>query len=125
MRYEIIILMVLLAVVAFIGVSIVRNRDKQPATLEETISFNPETDAVLPQNSPTSEFEHKPCALAVTLRIIGILNIFVSLIIALICISEYGWLIAIIAILSGCLGGLFCYALAKCVEAADHYLENH
>ncbi|MCM1066383.1 MAG: hypothetical protein NC418_02265 [Muribaculaceae bacterium] len=122
---ELIILIVLLAVVGFIVASIVRNRGKQSATLEKNMSFNPETDTVLSQSTTPSEFEHKQCALAVTLRIIGVINIFASFIIAMICGNEYGWLIAIVAILSGCLGGLFCYAIAKCVDAADHYLKNH
>jgi len=124
---EIIILIVLLAVVGIIIANIVRNRGKQPATLEKTKSFNPENDVALSQEqtTTTSEFEYKPCILAQTLRIIGIVEIFASLIIVLICGSEYGWLISIVAILSGCLACLFCYALAKCVDAADHYLKNH
>lgn len=122
---EIIILIVLLAAVGFIFANIVRNRGKQSATPEKTMSFNSEIDAVLPQSTPPTEFEYKQCALAVTLRIIGVINIFASLIIAMICGNEYGWIIAMVAIFSGCLGCIFCYALAKCVDAADRYLKNH
>lgn len=124
---EAVILVALLAFVGAIGFNIVRNRNKQPMELDRTMSFNPKTEVTSPQgqSTPTSEFKHRPCALAQTLRIIGIFNIFASLIIAMVGGNDYGWLIAIVAIAAGCLGVLFCYALAKCVDAADHYLKNH
>lgn len=129
---ELYILIILLVIVGFIFVSVVRSRSKNRATLTKTMSFNPETDVAVPQNAsaipqstPSTEFRHSPCALATALRVVGIINIVASFIVAMFCGSEYGSLIAFIAILSGCLGGLCCYALAKCVDAADHYLNNH
>lgn len=123
--YALFIPFILLVIVGFIFVSVIRSRSKNRATLTKTMSFNPETDVAIPQSTLCSEFRHSPCALATALRAVGIINIVASFIIAMICGSEYGSLIAFIAILSGCLGGLFCYALAKCVDAADHYLNNH
>lgn len=122
--YGLFIPIILLVVVGLIFVSIIRNHSKSRATLTKTMSFNPETDIAVSQSSPTY-VGHESCVLATTLRIIGVVNVVASFIIALVCSSEYGSIIAFIAILSGCLGCLFCYALAKCVDAADHYLKNH
>lgn len=118
------ILIILLVAVGLILVSVIRNRSKNHATLAKTMSFNPVNDTAVQQNAPTY-FGYESCTLAVILRIIGIVNVVASFIIAMICDSEYGSLIAFIAILSGCVGVVFCYALAKCVDAADHYLRNH
>lgn len=121
--YELFILIIFLVVVGLIFVSVIRNRSKNRATLAKTMSFNPETDTVVSQNMPTY-FGYESCALAIILRIVGVVNIVASVIIAMMCCSEYGGLMAFIAILLGCLGCLFCYAIAKCVDAADHYLKN-
>lgn len=122
-----IIIVFLLAFVGFIGYSVVRNR-KPTATpnLAKTLSFDPSSEVEPVQEaSPVSDFPHDSCALATTLRIVGVVNVFAALIIGLVLADDFGWIISIAAILSGCLGCLFCYALAKCVDAADKYLNNH
>ncbi|MCZ2855487.1 MAG: hypothetical protein O2U62_00165 [Candidatus Bathyarchaeota archaeon] len=125
---QLVILAVLLIFVGFIGFSIFRNRKSDgTANLEKTLSFDPTSDIepIQSASTPSPDFTHKPCALAVTLRIVGVVNIFAAIILGLVLADDFGWVISIAVILSGCLGCLFCYAFAKCVEAADKYLNSH
>lgn len=127
---QLVILIVLLIFVGFIGFNILRNRKSDDrATLERTMSFDPasvvEPTQLASTTTPNPDFAYKPCALAVTLRIVGVINIFAALIIGLVLADDFSWVISIAVILSGGLGCLFCYALAKCVDAADKYLNNH
>ena len=125
---QLVILAVLLIFVGFIGFNILRNRKSDGrATLERTMSFDPasETEPVPPTPMPNPDFSSKPCTLAVTLRIVGVVNVFAALILGLVLAGDFGWVVSIAIILSGSLGCLFCYALAKCVDAADKYLNSH
>lgn len=124
---SLIILFIPLLFVGFIGFSVVRNRkSKIRPLLAKTRSFDP-TSKIKPieSTSTTSDLPHDSCALATTLRIIGVVNIFAALIIGIILADDFSWGISIAVILSGGLGCLFCYALAKCVDAADKYLNSH
>lgn len=124
---SLIILIVLLLVVCIIGYSVVRNRKSSARPfLAKTRSFDPSSEAQ-PIESPSvsSGIPHDSCALATTLRIVGVVNVFAALIIGLVLAGDFGWIISTVAILSGCFGCLFCYALAKCVDAADKYLNSH
>lgn len=123
---EFAILIVLLLIVAFIGFNVLRNRRSTgEATLEKTMSFDLSKDAEPMQNSSSINTPNKSCALATTLRVIGVINIFAALILSLVVSENFGWLYSIAVILSGGFGGIFCYALAKCVDAADKYLKQH
>lgn len=123
---EFAILIVLLLIVAFIGFNVLRNRKSgEEATLEKTMSFDPSKDVETIQNVSSINSPNKSCALATTLRVIGVINIFAALILSLVVSENFGWIYSIAVIVSGCLGGIFCYALAKCVEAADKYLKQH
>ena len=125
---QFVILSILLIFVGFIGFNVFRNRKSNgTANLEKTLSFDPISDVepIQRASTPNPDFTYKPCALAVTLRIVGVVNVFAALILGLVLSEDFGWVISIAAILSGCLGCLFCYALAKCVEAADKYLNSH
>ncbi len=121
-----IILLTLLLFVGFIAYSTVHNREFGRATLERTMSFDPASVVEPTQlaSMPNPIFAYKPCALAVTLRIVGAINIFAALILGVVLADDFGWTISIAVILSGCFGCLFCYALAKCVDAADKYLNR-
>lgn len=121
-----IILLALLLFVGFIAYSTVRNRKSGRATLEHTMSFDPAAVVEPTQlaSMPNPNFAYKPCALAVTLRIVGAISIFAALILGVVLADDFGWTISIAVILSGCFGCLFCYALAKCVDAADKYLNR-
>ncbi len=121
-----IILLALLLFVGFIAYSIVRNRKSGRATLERTMSFDPASVAEPTQlaSMPNTDFAYEPCALAVTLRIVGVINIFAALILGFVLADDFGWVIFIAIIISGCFGSLFCYALAKCVDAAHKYLNS-
>ena len=124
---SLVILIVLLLVVGVIGYSVVRNRKSSARPLlAKTRSFDPSAAVEPIESAPTSsDIPHDSCALATTLRIVGVVNVFAALIIGLVLADDFGWVISIAAILSGCLGCLFCYALAKCVDAADKYLNSH
>lgn len=124
---SLIILIVLLLVVGVIGYSVVRNRKSSARPLlAKTRSFNPSAEAEPMESATTSsDIPHDSCALATTLRIVGVVNIFAALIIELVLADDFSWVVSIAAILSGCVGCLFCYAFAKCVDAADKYLNNH
>lgn len=121
-------LFILLLLLVFIGgiyFSIVRDRKVQRAEpLKKTLTFAPSSDAQ-PSTSTTSDLPHNSCALATALRIVGVANILAALIIGLVLADDFSWVISIAVILSGGLGCLFCYALAKCVDAADKYLNSH
>lgn len=124
---KLIILSILLIVVGFIIFSIVKNQKRgKKELLERAMPLNPSSEAE-PIESPLASCDapHGSCALATTLRIVGVANVFAALIIGLVLADDFGWVISIAAILSGCLGCLFCYALAKCVDAADKYLNSH
>lgn len=124
---KLIILPILLIVVGFIIFSIIQNRKREKKELlGKTMSFDPSAEAESIESASTSsDIPHDSCALATTLRIVGFVNVFAALIIGLVLADDFGWIISIAAILSGCLGCLFCYALAKCVDAADKYLNSH
>lgn len=124
---SLIILIVLLLVVGVIGYSVVRNRKSTARPLlAKTRSFDPSAETEpIESTSATCDFLHDSCALATALRIVGVVNIFAALIIGHVLADDFSWVISIAAILSGCLGCLFCYALAKCVDAADKYLNSH
>lgn len=126
---KLLILLILLLFVGFIIFNIVRNRQRESRTpFEKTVSVDPiGRDESMPQRTPSvsSDPEYNSCALAITLRIVGVINVFAALIFSLVLAEDFGWIISIAVILSGCLGCLFCYALAKCVDAADKYLNNH
>lgn len=124
---KLIILPILLIVVGFIIFSIIQNRKREKKELlAKTRSFDPSAEVEPIESAPTSsDIPHDSCALATTLRIVGVVNVFAALIIGLVLADDFGWIISIAAILSGCLGCLFCYALAKCVDAADKYLNSH
>lgn len=124
---KLIILPILLIFVGFIIFSIAQNRKREKKELlGKTMSFNPSSEAKpIESTLTTSNLPHDSCALATTLRIVGVVNVFAALIIGLVLADDFSWVISIAAILSGCLGCLFCYALAKCVDAADKYLNNH
>lgn len=124
---KLIILPILLIFVGFIIFSIIQNRKREKKELlAKTCSFDPSAEVEPIESAPTSsDIPHNSCALATTLRIVGVVNVFAALIIGLVLADDFGWVISIAAILSGCLGCLFCYALAKCVDAADKYLNSH
>lgn len=124
---SLVILIVLLLVVGVIGYSVVRNRKSSARPLlAKTRSFDPSAAVEPIESVPTSsDIPNDSCALATTLRIVGVVNVFAALIIGLVLADDFGWVISIAAILLGCLGCLFCYALAKCVDAADKYLNSH
>lgn len=124
---KLIILSILLIFVGFIIFSIIQNREREKKELlAKTRSFDPSSEAKPTESTlTTSGFPHESCALATTLRVVGAVNVFAALIIGLVLADDFGWIISIVAILSGCLGCLFCYALAKCVDAADKYLNSH
>ena len=123
---EFAILIVLLLIVAFIGFNVWRNRKSgNEAILEKTMSFDPSKDTAPIQNGSSINSPNKSCALVTTLRVIGVINIFAALIFSLVVSENFGWLYSVAVSVSGCLGCLFCYALAKCVDAADKYLKNH
>ena len=121
------ILLILLLFVGIIGFSVARNRKSTARPLlAKTRSFDPSAETEpIESTSSTCDFLHDSCALATALRIVGVVNIFAALIIGGVLVDDFGWVISIAAILSGCLGCLFCYALAKCVDAADRYLNTH
>lgn len=124
---KLIILPILLIIVGFIIFSIVQNRKREgKELLGKTMSLDPSSETEpIESASTTSDASSGSCALATTLRIVGVVDIFAALIIGLVLADDFGWIISIAAILSGCLGCLFCYALAKCVDAADKYLNGH
>lgn len=124
---SLIILFILLLFVGIIGYSVLRRRKSTARPLlAKTRSFDHSSEAEpIESTSTTSDLPHNSCALATTLRIIGVVNVLAALIIGIVLADDFSWGISTAVILSGGLGCLFCYALAKCVDAADKYLNSH
>ena len=122
---KLVILLILILVVGGISLAVVSDRKRKPAkSLSETMDCVPaaEIEPKLHQPSTCSKVENHSCGLAVTLRLVGIINVFASLILGPVLANDFAWVVAVAVILSGFLGCLFCCALAKCVDAADRYL---
>lgn len=125
---ELIILVILLVVVSIIAYNAVKTKNNKPL-LEKTMSIDPNAevkkDAITDDSAVTSsQFEYKPCFMVTLLRIVGVINAFGGIILGIVCGDEFGILIAVAVIFSGLMGWLFCFAFAKCVEAANKYLES-
>lgn len=125
MEYIFIILIFLL-LVGGIYFAIINDRKIKNTTREKTVPCEPAEVEPMQQHTPhRPDTKPNPCALSTTLRIVGVANILAALIIGLVLADEFSWVISLAVILSGGLGCLFCYALAKCVDAADKYLNSH
>lgn len=113
------VLCVLLVAGIFFAINL-NKRGKNSPTLDKTMSFNP-NDNIPPSQYPPMRYNHVSGPLATALRIVGGLTIVVSLTF----IDKHDNLSWLIAIPCGVVGALFWFALAKCVDAADHYLKTH
>lgn len=121
-----VILIVLLMIVAFIGFDVCRKRKSvDEAILDKNTSFDPSKDAEPIQNGSPINSPNESCALATTLRIIGLMTIFSALLLSLVVSEDFGLLYSIAVIISGGIGCIFCYAFAIFVDAADKYLKQH
>lgn len=129
-----VILVALLIFTGLIGYNVVHNWRKMRATLDRTLSIDPKSEVKSIHPTPASNFDFTrgvplnfkaPCALAVTLRVVGIVTILAAIISGLILLEDFGWGIFLAIFLLGCFGCLFWYALAKCVDAADKFLNSH
>lgn len=67
--------------------------------------------------------EHQSSKLASALRILGILDLAIGIVVAFYGLSN-DFVTAILGILGGGMGWLFCFAFATCVEAAHEYLNR-
>lgn len=123
------VLPILILLVGFTIYNIKKNRRRNNKVfLEKTMTFDPtaETVQMQPQaSSPINSFEDDSCKLALTLRIVGVINIIAAVILCFVFAEDLGWFSSLVVIISGILSCLFWYALAKCVDAADKYLKSH
>lgn len=117
---ELLILTALLIVVGIVGYNAFRKKDDKP-TLEKTTVTEVQSTEPLMEDK---DYVYKPCALATILRIIGVVNVFAGLILGLVSAEELGGLVVVVMIFTGVMGCLFCYAFAKCVDAAHKYLNS-
>lgn len=125
---ELVILVILIIIVSIIAYNAVRSNNNKPL-LEKTrsIDSNEEVEIdekITPSTVDSSQFEHQPCILAIILRIVGIINALGGLILGIVCGDEFGAMIAVAVVFSGLMGCIFCFAFAKCVDAADKYLAS-
>lgn len=118
---KIIIIVVLLIIVGIIAYNAY---SKKNLPERGTVISNSDDVSEAKTNNAIELNSTKPCALTVILQIIGIINAFGGFILGLICGDEFGILIAIAVVFSGLMGCLFCFAFAKCVDAADKYLKS-
>ena len=117
----------MIIVVSIIAYNTVKSNNTP--SLEKTRSIDPnaevKNDEMINSSEETnSQFEYKPCILSIILRIVGIINALGGLILGFVCGDEFGAMIAVAVVFSGLMGCIFCFAFAKCVDAADKYLES-
>lgn len=119
---SLIILTILLLFIGYMWYSIARNKKNEE---EQDFSlFTPSGDESK-QTVSTKSGIKESCPLAIALRIAGGLWIFSAIIIGPTLNEYFGLIISIAIFLSCCTNCLIFFALAKFVDAADKYLNNH
>lgn len=124
---ELILLVVLMGIVSIIAYNAIRKKNDKPL-LEKTMSINPNAVVKQPDDSTHQstfkpQYHSKPCVMASILRVVGVINAFGGIILGF--YMEFGLIIDLAVVFSGLMGCLFCFALAKCVDAAHEYLNKY
>lgn len=100
--------------------------------LNKALGLKDQRDKVYIEPSSKSATSDK-CTLATTLRIIGVINVLGSIILGFNLCGQGGMLASrydenpvglICFVISGIVGCIICFALAKCVQAATKYLNS-
>lgn len=120
---EIGLLIGLIAIISIIAYAVAKMKDKKPV-LEKTMSIDPTSEGESIEVHSSENFKQESSTLATVLRIIGCLNGFGGVVLGLAAGYDLGVWTAIVVIYSGIMGCVFCFAFAKCVDAAHEYLNK-
>lgn len=118
---SLIILTILLLFIGYMWYSIAQSKKNE----EQDFSLFTPSGGESKQTVSTKSGIKESCPLAIALRIAGGLWIFSAIIIGPTLNEYFGLIISIAIFLSCCTNCLIFFALAKFVDAADKYLNNH